>query len=209
MTLTGMLLAGGRSRRMGQDKATVTFEGQPLWQRQIDLLRGLSPATLWISARSRRPWCPAEIEVVLDEPPSRGPLSGLAAGLGRLQTSHLLVLGIDLPQVSVGHLHKLWALARPGSGVIPLNEAYFEPLCAVYPVEAAAIAQQALKSSDVSLQHFAKTLVSRSRAQAYALNLGERSLYLNLNTPADLPGRAEISAEIQGLQVKSRTRQSR
>lgn len=191
MTLTGMLLAGGRSRRMGRDKATLTFEGQPLWQRQIDLLRGLSPAALWISARAGVPWCPAEVELVLDEPSSRGPLSGLAAGLGRLQTSHLLVLGIDLPRVAAQHLCKLWALARPGSGVIPLNEDYFEPLCAVYPAEAAAIADLALKSSDVSLQHFAKALFSQSRAQAYVLTPEERSLYLNLNTPADLPGVSE------------------
>lgn len=185
MTLTAMLIAGGHSRRMGRDKATMTVDGELLWQRQLRLLRDLSPAVLWVSARTSLSWCPAEVEVVMDQPSSRGPLSGLAARLSRLQTSHLLVLAIDLPRVSKEHLRKVWALARPGSGVIPRNDDYIEPLCAVYPAEAASIAQKALKSRDASLQHFARTLLGQSRAQVYTLTQAERSLYLNLNSPSD------------------------
>jgi molybdopterin-guanine dinucleotide biosynthesis protein A len=193
MTLTAMLVAGGRSRRMGRDKATMIFEGEPLWQRQLRLLREISPATLWVSAGAPLSWHPPEVEIVLDESPSRGPLSGLVAGLRPLQTSHLLVLAVDLPRVSAEHLRGLWALAGPGTGVIPLNENYFEPLCAVYPAEALAVAETALQGSDVSLQHFAKTLLNESRVRAYVLTEDERSLYLNLNTPGDLPDAGQIS----------------
>ncbi|HWW00346.1 MAG TPA: molybdenum cofactor guanylyltransferase [Candidatus Acidoferrum sp.] len=189
MTLTAMLLAGGCSRRMGRDKATLVFDGEPLWQRQLRALRKLPPTVLWVSGRTRPVWCPPELEIVLDEPPSRGPLSGLGAGLSRLQTSHLLVLAIDLPRVPVVHLRKLWSLAEPGKAVIPLNEDYFEPLCAVYPAEASPIAQQALSSGDFSLQHLAKSLVSTSLGRAYAVPPQERPFYLNLNTPADLPAK--------------------
>ena len=185
-----MLLAGGRSRRMGRDKATLSIDGEPLWQRQLQALRQLAPTVLWISTRAQPLWCPSEIEAVLDEPPSRGPLSGLAAGLRRLQTSHLLVLAIDLPRVSVGHLRKLWGLAEPGKAVIPLNADYFEPLCAVYPAEASPIAQHALSAGDFSLQHLASTLLSASLGRAYAVPPEERPLYLNLNRPADLPGKS-------------------
>jgi len=187
MMLTGMLLAGGRSRRMGRDKATMTIEGEPLWQRQLRLLRELSPEVPWVSARTNPPWCPSNVGLVLDEPPSRGPLSGLAAGLRRLRTSHLLVLAIDLPRVSVEHLRRLWGVAGPGMGVIPLSDGRFEPLCAIYPAEAAPLAQEALESSDASLQHLARILLNRSRAQEYLLTQDERSLYLNLNMPSDLP----------------------
>jgi molybdopterin-guanine dinucleotide biosynthesis protein A len=194
MTLTAMLLAGGRSWRMGRDKATLVFDGEPLWQRQLQELRKLTPTALWVSARTRPLWCPPELEIVLDEPPSRGPLSGLAAGLSRLQTSHLLVMAIDLPRVPVGHLRKLWSLAEPGKAVIPLNEDYFEPLCAVYPAEAAPLAEKALKTSDSSLQHLAREMFHKSRAQSYVLTPEERLLYLNLNRPSDLaaigPGNA-------------------
>jgi molybdopterin-guanine dinucleotide biosynthesis protein A len=171
---------------MGFDKATLTIVGEPLWQRQLRVLRELSPAVLLVSARAKPPWCPSEIEVVPDTSPSRGPLSGLAAALRQLQTSHLLVLAVDLPRVPAEHLQKLCSLARPGSGVIPLHDDYFEPLCAVYPVEAAASAQTALNSDDVSLQHFGQTLLRNSLARTYALTTEERALYLNLNSPSDV-----------------------
>lgn len=187
MTLTTMLLAGGLSRRMGRDKATLTIGGLPLWQRQLQVLRELAPTALWVSARQRPIWCPAEIEVLCDETPSRGPLSGLAEGLRRLQTSHLLLLAIDLPRISSAHLGQLWSRAEPGRGVIPINQDYFEPLCAVYPAVAALPAHTALQSPDVSLQSFARTLAEQTLAIPYPLSPDERPHYLNVNRPSDLP----------------------
>jgi molybdopterin-guanine dinucleotide biosynthesis protein A len=190
MTLTAMLLVGGCSRRMGRDKSTLIIDGEPLWQRQLRVLRQVSPAALFVSARAKPLWCPPELEIILDEPPSCGPLSGLAAGLSRLQTSHLLVLAIDLPCVSASHLRKLSSLVEPGKGVIPMNQDYFEPLCAIYPAEASPLARQALSAGHLSIQHLAKALVSTSLGCAYAVAPEERPLYLNLNTPTDLQASA-------------------
>ena len=186
MKLSAVLLAGGLSRRMGADKATLLVEGKPLWQRQLQVLSAMRPVSLWVSARGVLPWCPTGIEVVVDKTPSRGPLSGVAAALSHLQTSHLLVLAVDLPQMTTEHLRKLWGLASPGMGVIPANGGYFEPLCAIYPVEAVTAVEAALNSSDVSLQSFAQTLRLRAQAHACDLTPEEKPLYLNLNTPVDL-----------------------
>src|SRR5207244_11014236 len=93
MTLTAVLLAGGESRRMGTEKATIVFNGEPLWQRQIKLLRHLGPENILVSARAERSWRAADTEVVLDQPPSRGPISGLTAALGRARKSQLIELG--------------------------------------------------------------------------------------------------------------------
>jgi molybdopterin-guanine dinucleotide biosynthesis protein A len=187
MTLSALLLAGGRSRRMGQDKATLIIAGEPLWQRQVRILREMRPSVLWISARTMLTWAPPNITVLPDIPPSQGPLSGVAAGLCRLQTSHLLALAADLPQMTTEHLRKLWGLARPGVGVIPKHGDFLEPLSAIYPVEARLAAEEALRSGDASLQHFAQTLLRRSQATIYNLTVDEQPLYLNMNTPADLP----------------------
>jgi len=186
MTLTTMLMAGGESRRMGCDKATLTIDGVPLWQRQLQVLAELKPAAVWVSARNRPAWCPKEIEVIVDEQPSRGPLSGLTAGLSRLKTSHLLVLAIDLPNVSAAYLRKLSSFARACIGVIPRNEKLFEPLCAIYPIEAAGIARAALSDGNISLQHVANDLVRQNRADVYVVPPDERSRYVNLNRPSDL-----------------------
>jgi len=199
MTLTAILLAGGRSRRMGVDKATLLISGEPLWKRQLSVLKEAQPHALWVSARAEPLWCPPEIEVVTDKPPSCGPLSGVAAGLRRLQTSHLLVLAIDLPQMTAEYLRKLCVLARPGNGVIPFHGGYFEPLCAIYPAEALAAAEMALNSGDASLQHFAQNLLRESQARVYELASEERPLYLNMNTPSDLPERTGISGQVADL----------
>jgi molybdopterin-guanine dinucleotide biosynthesis protein A len=84
-------------------------------------------------------------------------------------------------------------LARPGIGVIPLHGEYFEPLCAIYPAEALDAAETALISGEVSLQSFAQNLLRKSQAQVYELASEERPLYLNTNTPSDLPERMGIS----------------
>src|SRR5215469_161572 len=181
-TLTAVLFVGGLSRRMGVDKATMQFEGEPLWARQLHELRQLEPDTLWISARSRPAWCPPEIEVIVDEPPSLGPLSGLAAALRRLQTSHLLALAVDLPRIKVDLLRKLWSQAHAGCGVVPATD-LLEPLCAIYPAEIAMDAAIALRNvKDVSLRSFVRAMCREGRMETYPCTESERHIFYNINT---------------------------
>ena len=186
VTLTAGLMAGGLSTRMGVEKATLTINGQPLWARQLHLLQELGPEALLISARQRPAWCPEAIEVVLDTPPSQGPLSGLTAILERLQTSHLLTLAVDLPMIKVSFLRKLWHLAEPGCGVVPQNDGSSEPLCAIYPAQAAAETAVALKSGNFALQQLVKRLLHQGLLREYAVKGTERALFVNVNTAADL-----------------------
>lgn len=185
-TLTAALFAGGESRRMGADKATLKLEGKPLWQRQLDTLRKLCPDQLVISARVRPPWAPTDIEVVLDEAPSQGPLSGLTAALRQMRSTHLLALAIDLPEMTTSHLLELWKLARPGMGVIPLDDGSYEPLAAVYPATAASTAENALAIGRLSLQSLVEDLLEKREASIYPIAEDELHLYRNVNSPNDL-----------------------
>src|ERR1700726_2364005 len=97
ITLTAVLLAGGESRRMGRDKATIEFDGQPLWKRQLEILRLLRPERMFVSARRTPAWRPEDVGLLLDDAPSRGPLSGLTKALAAMRTTHLLALAIDMP----------------------------------------------------------------------------------------------------------------
>src|SRR5258708_6214395 len=182
LTLTALLLTGGLSRRMGRDKAALVIGGEPLWARQLRLLRALQPQELWVSARSRPDWAPPGLRVVLDAPPSRGPLSGLAAALREVRTSHLLLLAVDLPEMTVERLQKLWSMAEPGRGVIPLNENFVEPLCALYPAEARADAEAALAGADASMQGLAGVLLEKKLAWVCPLTPEERTVHRNANT---------------------------
>ncbi|HEV2045538.1 MAG TPA: molybdenum cofactor guanylyltransferase, partial [Chthoniobacterales bacterium] len=136
MKISAVLLAGGKSRRMGQDKATILFRNAPLWQIQLDLLRKLELEQLFISAQTDPPWRPADIEFVPDDQPSRGPLSGIAAALSRTSCGHLLVLAIDMPFMTESYLRSLCEKVDRGVGVVPIIEDRAEPLAAIYPREA-------------------------------------------------------------------------
>src|SRR5436190_6598500 len=130
VTLTGLLLVGGLSRRMGRDKATLMVGGRPLWARQVSLLQGIGADAVCISAQETPRWAPRGIAVLLDRPPSRGPLSGIGLALGAMSTSHLLALAVDLPELTLGYLQKLIALTPEGKGLVPFNEDRAEPLTA-------------------------------------------------------------------------------
>jgi molybdenum cofactor guanylyltransferase len=186
MTLTAVLFVGGESRRMGTDKATLMIAGTPLWSRQLETLRKLRPDKLLISARFWPSWTPADIEVVLDEPPSQGPLSGLSAALRHSRTTHLLALAIDLPEMTAGHLMELWQLARPEAGVIPQCGGYYEPLAAIYPSSAVSMAERALANGRLSLQALVENLLERKDASIYPVREEDRRLYRNVNSQEDL-----------------------
>ena len=186
MTITGLLLVGGLSRRMGRDKATLVVADQPLWARQLSLLRQIKADTIWISAREQPDWAPADVQVLLDTPPSRGPLSGITLALTTMTTSHLMALAVDLPQLTAEYLEKLVALTPSAKGIVPCNKGREEPLTALYPKEAAALAHEALASKDVSLRSFVRRLRLQNLLVEYRVTPQERILHRNLNTPEDL-----------------------
>jgi molybdenum cofactor guanylyltransferase len=184
--LSAVLLAGGESRRMGTDKATFLFRGKPLWQVQLETLRRLRPAEIFLSVREDPSWRPDDVQFIADIPPSCGPLSGLAASLVKIHTAHLLALAIDMPWMSNKYLEFLCAQIEPGRGVLPTIDQRAEPLSAIYPREAATDVSKALSNSDFSLQSLTRELVTAGKLQPISVKDPERNLFLNVNEPSDL-----------------------
>src|SRR5216110_1599366 len=163
MNISAVLLAGGESRRMGRDKATLLFHGKPLWQIQLELLRRLKPAEILVSARTDPSWRPADVQFVADDLPSRGPLSGIAASLAQVHTAHLLALAMDMPFMSESYLHYLCDQIEPGTGVVPTIDGRAEPLAAIYPREADNDFRTALAGTDFSVQSIVRRLVESGK----------------------------------------------
>lgn len=186
MNISAVLLAGGESRRMGKDKATLPFRGKSLWQIQLNLLRKLEPAEIFISARTDPAWRPRDVHFVADDSPSRGPLSGLAAALARMRAKHLLALAIDMPFMTEKYLRFLCSQIEPGRGVLPKIDNRAEPLAAIYPQEALANVQSALSGKDFSVQTVTGRLAAAGKLQVMPVLSQERKLFLNLNELADL-----------------------
>jgi len=186
MNLSAVLLTGGESRRMGKDKATALFQGKPLWQIQLNLLQKLQPAETLVSARTDPAWRPADVKFVADEPPSRGPLSGVAASLGRIRTKHLLALAIDMPFRSENYLRFLCDQIQPGRAVLPIIGDRAEPLAAIYPAEANVDLTIALSGFDFSLQTLARQLIKMAKLKVVFVTEEEEAFFRNLNEPIDL-----------------------
>jgi molybdenum cofactor guanylyltransferase len=182
-TLTAVLLAGGESRRMGRDKATIEFEGQPLWKRQLEILRVLGPEKILVSARATPSWLPDDVELLLDDPPSRGPLSGLTKALAAMGTSHLIVVAVDMPFMTGEELGRISGLAQTGYGVVPMIHDRAEPLAAVYPAKASPDFAEALAGADFSLQRLVRRLAAEDIIRFLPVPARDEHLYRSVNEP--------------------------
>jgi molybdopterin-guanine dinucleotide biosynthesis protein A len=185
MTLAAVLLAGGESRRMGRDKATLAIDGIPLWERQLALLRALTPRALFVSARQAPAWLPRDARFIADPTPPRGPLGGLAATLAAMNATHLLALAVDMPAMNSAHLAALWRAALPGCGVLPAFADHTESLPAIYPAEALPFATALLAVHDVSLKTFTRELVAAGCMKLKTIAPPDAILYANCNAPAE------------------------
>jgi molybdenum cofactor guanylyltransferase len=186
MNISAVLLAGGESRRMGKDKTTLLLRGKPLWQIQLERLRKLEPTEIFVSARTDPVWRPADVQFVADDSPSRGPLSGVAASLAQIRTTHLLALAMDMPFMTEKYLKFLCNLITPGRGVIAKVDERFEPLAAIYPQEALPNLQSALSGTDFSLQTVTGHLAAAGKLRVMPVTTHEKKLFRNVNEPADL-----------------------
>jgi molybdopterin-guanine dinucleotide biosynthesis protein A len=194
--LTVVVQAGGESRRMGQDKALVSFLGHPLIQRVIDRLAPLADEILVTTNRPddyRFLGYPLFQDII----PGRGALGGLYTALDAARQPLVVVVACDMPFVSPVLLAAQRDLLISGhyDAVIPRTEGGTEPFHAVYRRLACIPAIQAVIQAD-------KWRVDAwySKARVYLMSAQETGQYdpqglafWNVNTPEELRQAAEIA----------------
>jgi molybdopterin-guanine dinucleotide biosynthesis protein A len=197
--MTGLLLAGGRSSRMGVDKAELEFEGIPLARRTLDTLLVVCDEVLVASGDGRRlDWLEADhvdhfeqvdqIEQVADLIPDAGPLSGLVAGLERARRPLVAVLAVDMPFASASVLRLLANLWDGQDAVVPVTDAGPEPLHAVYAPAAATPLRAELERGERSIRRaLASLAVRRVEPEEWRQADPSGRFAVNLNRPEDLP----------------------
>lgn len=133
MNFSAVILAGGKSSRMGCDKAALEIDGQTLLARQITLVRELGTTEVFISGRSEADYSAFGCRVLVDQVSGSGPLGGVERALIEMTSPLLLVLAVDLPEMSADLLRRLAAGATDAFGAIPKLAGGIEPLAAFYP----------------------------------------------------------------------------
>jgi molybdopterin-guanine dinucleotide biosynthesis protein A len=198
--LGGVVLAGGRSLRMGRDKAWLEVGGKPLLLRQLGLLTEAGLRNIAIAAgpedRDPLPCTPAEIPLLRDLHPGLGPLAGVERGLRWARglrpdpdDGWTLVLAVDLPGMSAGWLRRLIAAIRPGSGCVALHGDRLEPLAAIYPNRSWAVARAHLErppeNPKGSVQEFCRRGLEAGWMVPWEAPPGDPHALVNWNTPSD------------------------
>ena len=186
-SFSAALLVGGRSTRMGRDKALLSLPGSGLvlWQNQLALLESLHPKEIFWSGHER-PGLPAHLRIVADEVQNAGPLAGLAACLYHAKTDLLVVLAIDLPQMTSAFLQRLLSRCTSTRGSAIRQATHLEPLAAIYPKRLGAIAESHLNSGHYSLHELLEEAIKQEMMEAYPISEDDLRLFQNWNSPADL-----------------------
>jgi molybdopterin-guanine dinucleotide biosynthesis protein A len=186
--LTGIVLAGGHSRRMGRDKATLAHEGRPMWERQAGILR---TAGADVIAVVRQPGqaplgLPDDLLLWHDTTPEAGPLAGLHTALNQSRTLLLAVLAVDMPRIDAWWFQWLGSFCGSNIGAMACRpDGTHEPLAAIYPRTALTETARRLTGPDRSLQSLALALMGQHLLRSVPLPATELWRVANWNTPAD------------------------
>ena len=138
------VLAGGKSSRMGSDKAFLQLGGRTLLARALEAVRAISQDFHIVGPRAKFELFGPVVEDIFRD---RGPLGGIHAALSASDKDLNLVLAVDIPHVEPRFLESLINKARDGKTVVTVPRAGggWQPLCAVYRREFRDVAGQALK----------------------------------------------------------------
>jgi molybdopterin-guanine dinucleotide biosynthesis protein A len=186
MSFSAVILAGGKSSRMGRDKAFLEIGRQTLLARQIQIVQEAGATEVFISGRADVDYSVFGLRVLADKFSDAGPLAGIHAALLAAGNSLLLALAVDLPEICPSFLNNLMARATTECGVIPRVAGQIEPLAAFYPRVTAGLAGTMLAKKNFAAQEFARTCIATGQAIFTDFPAEDASYFKNLNSPADL-----------------------
>lgn len=179
------VLAGGRSSRMGRDKAFLEWHGQTLLQRALELARSVAEDVRIVGLREKfANFAP----VVEDIYAGRGPLGGIHAALTTSSSELNLVIAIDTPLLAPEFLRYLIEQAESAGTVVtaPRVRGKTQPLCAVYRREFAAIAAAALEAGNNKIEPLFASVTQRIIDEPELAKLAfDPEMFDNLNTPEE------------------------
>jgi molybdenum cofactor guanylyltransferase len=191
-----ILLAGGKSSRMGRPKAWLPFHGQPMLARVLDRLAPLFDERVVVRAPGQE-LPEVEARFVEDEEPGQGPVAGLAAGLAAVSLPLAFVTSCDAPFISpVVVAHLVARCVPPYAVVVPFWEGRLQPLHAVYRADTAPILKQLLTAGrrrPVDLFGEVPTL-EVSEEEIRALD-PDGLTFMNTNTPEEYARALALTAE--------------
>lgn len=182
--ITGVILVGGKSRRMGLDKAFLTVGGVPIFERVLKVFRENFSRVALVGDREER-FAGYGLPVLPDIYPGSA-LGGLYTGLLRAETEHVFVASCDLPFLSSAVLRHLCSLRRGFDAVVPTTANGYEPLFALYSKKCLGPIRELLVSGDFCAYRYYPQVRTRYVPDSELAPLdADGRCFVNLNTPED------------------------
>lgn len=185
--ITGVVLAGGQSSRMGFNKAEAEMHGESMLIRMIDKLKEITPRIVVSSGTASYPniHCPQ----IPDTYPQCGPLGGIYSVLKASETPLALVISCDIPLVSIALLEYIVSKAKESNALITLpidHDGQLQMMCAVYHKDVLQILQQQIDSSQFKMKKILDLVSVEYVEISREHPLYDEHGFMNVNNPANL-----------------------
>ena len=186
--VTGVLLAGGKSRRMGEDKRYLVVGKQTLLERGLAVLRSIFQEVLVVIAQDSPP-LDDDARVVRDLVPDCGSLGGLYTGLTLATTPYIFVVACDMPFLDQAVISQFTSRRTTADIVMAKLAARLHPMHALYGKGCLPAMEQMILARQLKVQEMVSHASLRVRyvteADLLTIDPSGRS-FRNVNTPADL-----------------------
>ena len=181
--MTAIILAGGKSRRMGLNKAFLKYRDTTFIEHQIKMLRKIFDEII-LSANDANTYTSLKLPIVSDIMPEKGPLSGICAGLSRARSSHAFVIACDMPFINEKLILYLKNQINGYDVVVPQTSRGLEPMHAFYSRNCVQPMLRCLEEGRLRIiDFFSEVKVKIVDEKEFAgLDASLQSL-INLNTP--------------------------
>ncbi len=178
-TSAGFVLSGGRSSRMGRDKALLPIEGSVLVERTAVRVRAAAGSVTLIGAPER--YGHLGLPVAADLIENCGPIGGLYTALKKTRADWNLLVACDMPGLTVEFLRELLDVARQcgSTCLVPQTESGLHPLCAVYHRRAEGAVASAIEHKRFKMHDLLEVL------EAQSFPVAEAAMLENVNTPVE------------------------
>lgn len=186
--LAAVVLAGGRSRRMGRDKATLRFRGERLVDRSVRSAAGGFDEVIVVRGHPHRPAISGlAVRQIPDEIPGQGALGGIHAGLRAMESHAAVVIACDMPLLEGSFLTWLGGQLGDHEVAVPRSASGLQPLCAAYDRTCLPAIEASLARGQRQVFAFYTQVRARElRPGPDGPWRGGEGLFTNVNTPDDL-----------------------
>lgn len=183
--VSAVILAGGKSLRMGCDKGQMCFKRKPMLDYSLEVVSKVTEDVLISSSNSlhNRPGC----RMVEDVYPNCGPASGIHAALTSAKHPWLWVVSADMPFLSINIFDQMFIRRKSHGAVVPRwNDGKMEPLCALYHRSSLGVIDKALSSGVYKMQTIIESIHPRwLYIEEHPWMIASRCFF-NINTQDDL-----------------------